>query len=111
MTYSPTKLEQLRQFLQRIVTRSMDEVHTAWGADSRDCQIFKSMFVDGGGDRSHAAPTELVPVRVATKTAPQGEGASIPIYVKRRVLLELVFSIKVAMTYSPTTFAVPAAQS
>ena len=63
MTYSPTKrnVVEVRQFLQRIVTRSMDEVHTAWGADSRDCQTFKSRFVDGGGERSHVARTKFVP--------------------------------------------------
>ena len=30
-------------------------------------------FVGAGGDRSHAAPAKLVPVRVAKWTAPPGE--------------------------------------
>ena len=41
-------------------------------------------FVGAGSNRSHAAPTELVPVRVATKTAPQGEGALTVLYNKKR---------------------------
>ena len=68
-----------------------------------------------GSNRSHAAPTELVPVRVATKTAPQGEGASIPIYAKRRVLLELVFFYKsgddLLSHKVGTTSTIPAADS
>ena len=87
----------------------MDEVHTAWGANSRDCQTFKSRFVDGGGDKSHVARTKFVPGGSPNRRHRQERRLATPIYAKRRVLLELVFSIKVAMTYSPTTFTVPAA--
>ena len=82
MTYSPTKLEQLRQYLQRIVTRSMDEVHTAWGANSRDCQTFKSNFVDGGGDRSHVARTKFVPGGSPNRRHRQERRALTIIYAK-----------------------------
>ena len=59
-------------------------------------------FVGAGSIRSHAAWTEFMPVRVAKRRHHQERRALIPVYAKRRVLLELVFSIKVAMTYSPT---------
>ena len=51
-------------------------------------------FVGAGSNRSHAAWTEFMPVRVAKRRHHQERRALIPVYAKRRVLLELVFSIK-----------------
>ena len=42
-------------------SREVWHSHTAWGANSRDCQIFKSMFVDGGSSQSREAQAKLVP--------------------------------------------------
>ena len=49
-------------------------------------------FVGAGSIRSHAAWTEFMPVRVAKRRHHQERRALIPVYAKRRVLLELVFS-------------------
>ena len=49
-------------------------------------------FVGAGSIRSHAAWTEFMPVRVANRRHHQERRALIPVYAKRRVLLELVFS-------------------
>ena len=74
MTYSPTKLHggQVRRWRQQLVTRSIAESDAAWCAT--------------GNRGRHRQERRL----------------SAPVYAKKGHPLEMSFSIKVAMTYSPT---------
>ena len=60
----------------------MDEVHTAWGANSRDCQIFNSRFVGAGGDRSHVARTKFVPGGSPNRRHHKERRLATPVYAK-----------------------------
>ena len=51
-----------------------------------------SRFVGAGGDRSHAARTKFVPGGSPNRRHHKERRSATPIYAKRRVLLELVFS-------------------
>ena len=51
-----------------------------------------SRFVGAGGDRSHAARTKFVPGGSPNRRHHRERRLATPIYAKRRVLLELVFS-------------------
>ena len=59
-------------------------------------------FVGAGSNRSHAAWTEFMPVRVAERRHHQESGHWQLYVIKKGHPFEMSFSIKVAMTYSPT---------
>ena len=82
MTYSPTNL-----FTGSTIPAANGHAQcgkvTPRGSLLAGIVKFESGVRWSGGDRSHAAPTKLVPVRVANWTAPPGEEV-INTYIKRK---------------------------